>query len=412
MLKSRPAIRVALFILAAIVLLGLPSAWAEEFLTVVDVQVDVTAKSAAAARDQAIADAQRKAFDRLTQRLVPNPADQARIKPSQADIEAMVQDFAVENERVSSVRYIGLYTVRFRSGPVNKFLADAGVSAVVDQKQVVVLPVYRGASGQVLWGQGNPWRLAWDRGGFGDGPVTLILPNGDAFDTGTLSADAAVGGDLAALGAIMQRYHAAGIVVATAEPHDAAQGAASGLTVTASIFDSTGAKGTQTLSIAHEPGELSSKTLLSAVSKLSDSLETAWRETNGLNLVGYAAGTDGGEAAAAPDVPYPITLPLNGIVDWVRVRDRLGALAGVQHLSLDALTRERAAITLDFAGDALALQAALAGSGYVLAQISPADAAGPGSFELRAVGAATPAVGAVQSPLPPSAAPPAAPPVQ
>jgi hypothetical protein len=67
----------------------------------------------------------------------------------------------------------------------------------------------------------------------------------------------------------------------------------------------------------------------------------------------------------------------------VALRDRLGAIPGVQLLSLDALTREGAALTLDFAGDPLALQAALAGSGYVLAQTAPGNAAGPGSFMLR-----------------------------
>ena len=171
MITTRPASLSALFVLIVVVALASFPVRAESFLTVADVPVDVTAKNAAAARDQAIANAQTKAFDRLVRRLVANPADQARIKPSQTEIEALVQDFAIESERVSSVRYIGLYTVRFRAAAVNKYLADAGVNAVGDQQQVIVLPIYRGPSGQVLWGQGNPWRNAWDRGGFGDGPV-------------------------------------------------------------------------------------------------------------------------------------------------------------------------------------------------------------------------------------------------
>src|SRR5277367_5443611 len=97
-------------------------AGAETFLTVSDVPVDVTAKDAAAARDQAIAVAQSKAFDKLVKQLVINPGDQARIHPSQQDIESFVQDFGVENERVSSVRYIGLYDVRFRESQVRKYL--------------------------------------------------------------------------------------------------------------------------------------------------------------------------------------------------------------------------------------------------------------------------------------------------
>jgi len=409
MTTTRPAFLSALFVLIAVVLLAPFSARAESFLTVADVPVDVTAKSAAAARDQAIANAQIKAFDRLVRRLVPNAADQARIKPSQTDIEGMVQDFAVESERVSSVRYIGLYTVRFRAASVNKYLADAGVAALGDQQQVIVVPVYRGPSGQVLWGQGNPWRTAWDRGGFGDGPVTLILPNGDAFDSGTLSADAAAGGDLTALGAIMQRYHATGVVVATAEP-----GAGSSLTVTAAIFDSTGPKGTQTLTITPPPGQQADKVLLTGVSKLSDALQSAWRQSSGTGLVGYAssAEADSGQAASGARTLYAIAVPVGSITDWVKIRDQLGAIAGVQRLTLDALTRNRAAITLDFVGDQLALQAALADSGYVLAQLSPPDASGPGTFELRPSGASPVDQGAGQTAPRAPDSPPPAPPVR
>ena len=108
------------------------SARAETFLTVSDVPVDVTAKDAAAARDQAIAVAQSKAWDKLVKELVTDPAQQARIHPSQQEIESFVQDFGVENERVSTVRYIGLYDVRFREGRVRKYLADSGVTGLGD----------------------------------------------------------------------------------------------------------------------------------------------------------------------------------------------------------------------------------------------------------------------------------------
>src|ERR1700722_8941248 len=107
------------------------SAGAETFLTVSDVPVDVTAKDAAAARDQAISVVQSKAFDKLVKQLVATPSDQARLHPSQQDIESFVQDFGVDNERVSTVRYIGLYNVRFRESLVRKYLADVGVTVAV-----------------------------------------------------------------------------------------------------------------------------------------------------------------------------------------------------------------------------------------------------------------------------------------
>jgi hypothetical protein len=120
---------VQILLLAMAVVAAAP-ARAETFLTVSDVPVDVTAKDAAAARDQAIATAQSKAFDKLVKEMVASPADQARIHPSQQEIESFVQDFGVENERTSAVRYIGVYDVRFRESLVRKYLADSGISAV------------------------------------------------------------------------------------------------------------------------------------------------------------------------------------------------------------------------------------------------------------------------------------------
>jgi hypothetical protein len=367
---------------------------AETFMTVSDVAVDVTAKSAVAARDQAIAAAQRKAFDRLLARLVPNPADQARIKPSQEEVESFVQDFAVQSERSSSVRYIGVYTVRFRTGRLRKYLSDIGVNGITDVQQVLVVPVYVKPDGALLWERGNDWRAAWERGALGDGPVTLILPNGDAFDTGTLSAAAARSGDSGAFDMMLRRYHATGVVVATAE----SRGASGAISITAIPYDSTGAKGTQTFTVEPVAGEQSDRTLLRGVALVAEGLEGAWRrsiETNG--SIGLskplASPVDPSDSIADPSAPgtvYPILMPVSAIGDWVRARDFLSGIGGMHRVSLDALTHGNAAITLEFAGDVLALQGALAGSGYVLVQTAPGNAAGPGLFELRRVGMARP----------------------
>jgi hypothetical protein len=393
------------FLVLALLMAGRP-ALADSTMTVSDVNVDVTAKSAADAREQAIAQAQSRAFDRLVKRLVTDPADQAKIKPGQGEIEGMVQDFAVQSERTSAVRYIGVYTVRFRAGRVRKYLYDAGVASVGSVQEVMVLPVYQTGSGPVLWGPSNPWRSAWDRGGFGDnGPATLILPNGDPFDTGTLSASAAASGDMTALDAIMQRYHIAGVVVASAQPRGA--GPASGLSITVTTYDGTGAKNTQSVTIDPQPGEPADKTLRRGVLMVAQALESQWQQTGGTGFVAYAPppGMDQGpgQASAGAGALYPVSIPLGGIADWAVARERLAAIPGVGGVTLDALTRQGAAVTISFAGDPTALQAALAGSGYTLVQTgavgAPAvPAPGPG-----------PEGAVVAQPLAPPPPPPAEP---
>ncbi len=402
MTTNRRSARFLPFALALLLVALSPPLLAESFMTVSDVPVDVTAKNSAAARDQAIATAQAKAFDRLIKRLVPNAADQARLRPSQADIEGFVQDFAVESERVSSVRYIAQFSVRFRASRISKYLSDSGINTVVDQQQALVLPVYKTAAGTLLWEPANRWRAAWDRGGFGDGPVTLILPNGDPFDTGAISASTAESGDMGAVAALSQRYHAAGIVVAVAEPRGAG-----GLNLTVTTYDQGGSKGTQTVSIDSVAGEQPEKTLLRGVVAAAGALENGWRQSisstgsTGLHQAVVAPDADA-EAQPNPGGPvtsYPIGVAVTRVGDWVKLRNQLTGTVGVQRVALDALTRDGAALTLDFAGDPLALEAALAGAGYVLVQTTPGNAAGPGTFELRPAGAAAHA-------LPPSRAAP------
>jgi hypothetical protein len=221
-----------------------PGARAETYLTVSDVPVDVTAKDANAARDQGIATAQSKAFDMLVKQLVSDPPDQARLHPGQQQIEGFVQDFSIENERVSTVRYIGTYSVRFRESRVRKYLADLGIGGVGP------------AMGQ------------------SDSPAEQV-----------------------------------------------------------------------------PAGALTS---------------------------------------------FPIVASVASIDEWVKLHSQLAGTPGVQRVQLDALTRNGAAMTLDFLGDVIALQTALANSGYMLAQISPADASGPGAFQLRQAGSAPPPQAPVQ----------------
>jgi len=97
---------------------------------VTGVPVDVTAADAATARDQAIVQGQRKAFGMLMEQLVG--ADKAATiqTPSDAALANMVQDFEVESERLSSVRYIGVMTFRFDADSVNALIGRPADSSV------------------------------------------------------------------------------------------------------------------------------------------------------------------------------------------------------------------------------------------------------------------------------------------
>ena len=134
---------------------------ATEAFTVRGVYLDVTAETAAAAREAAHADGHAEAMHRLLDRLLPE-AERARVPPlAPARVVELVKDFEVADERTSDVRYLARLTVRFKAGPVRRLLRRNGLShAETRSKPVVVLPVH-GPTGEArLWEDDNPWLAA------------------------------------------------------------------------------------------------------------------------------------------------------------------------------------------------------------------------------------------------------------
>ncbi len=126
-----PAIVVGLLMLAALSLGTRPAAAQDAAsFTVRDVQVDVTADNVNVARQQAFAKGQRDAFDRLMQRFTTSE-DAAHIPQlSDTELEDLVLDVGVDQEKRSTVRYIATLSVRFKIDGVHKLLHDANIATV------------------------------------------------------------------------------------------------------------------------------------------------------------------------------------------------------------------------------------------------------------------------------------------
>jgi len=97
-----------------------PAPESSETYSVSDVNVDVTADTAAHARDRALAQAERTAYSQLCGRLgMTDNAD----KLGDDVIATLVRSFEVQSERLSAVRYVGVFTIAFNPASVKKKLA-------------------------------------------------------------------------------------------------------------------------------------------------------------------------------------------------------------------------------------------------------------------------------------------------
>src|SRR6516164_11679574 len=154
------------------------------------VRVDATADSAAAARELARVDGQRRALALVIDRLSGSTDSSKRAKLEDKTITDMVESFEVANERMSAVHYLADYTFHFRPSKVRRLVhtADSAPNEMSNKpglaegggKPLIVLPIYKDSAGTVLWEDPNAWREAWAQRSADSGGVRLTVPLGDA----------------------------------------------------------------------------------------------------------------------------------------------------------------------------------------------------------------------------------------
>jgi Uncharacterized protein conserved in bacteria (DUF2066) len=358
-LAARRCAGVALLLVVAATLsaAGLAQDQSESFSATV--KVDATADTAAAARDLARTDGQRRALGVVIDRL-SGSSDNAKLsKLDDKTITDMVESFEVANERMSAVRYLGDYTFHFRPSKVRRLVhiadsaagdggtkpapSDAGSKPAVPEsggKPIVVLPVYKDAGRTVLWDDPNTWRDAWGQRSGDAGPVHLTVPLGDAGDLATIDAGRAEAGKSDALAAIAQQNGGEEAVVALATPRRQGERLV-GLDVSLRRYRSGRLTDAQSTSVDANPGESEDAFLRRA----ADMVATAIARKN-------------------PRSDQPATLsasvPINSLGEWVQVRDRLASVAAVRKVELLSLSRQEAKIQIRYVGSADQLKSSLA----------------------------------------------------
>jgi hypothetical protein len=315
------------------------------------VAVDATADTVAKARELARTDGQRRALAAIAERLAggATPA-----KPPPLDDKAitdLVLSFEVVNERMSAVRYAADYTFYFRPEETRRVLQKAGVVAAEEpSKPVILIPVYQTAGQSRLWEDPNPWRQAWEEqpspgSGGGAGARHLVMPLGDAGDIAAIDAEKARAGDAEALAAIARRNggeDAIVVIVAMRGPPDRP----AGLDATVRRYRAGRPVDSHAEAIVANPGESESDLLRRAVAAIVSDIASGWKD----------------EPAAHYDQEGSLTavLPITGLDDWVRARERLSAVPAIRKIALVTLSRQEATIEIGYVGRIDQLTASLA----------------------------------------------------
>jgi hypothetical protein len=304
------------------------------------VPVDATAGSVTEARERAFTDGRVAALQVVIARLVPK-GDQSKVPPVSAnDVIEMVQEFSVSNEKSSAVRYLADLTVRFSPEAVRRLLHSAHVPfSEVVSKPMVVLPIYNEGS---AWDNSSPWRQAFLNLDSIDGLVPLILPAGDAEDAHLTMAQINAR-DAAALTTLASRYGAAGVVIAKASGSGDIQ-----LTLTAVRGL---APATDTVLSSPGGGATREDNLVTAAKTVVEAISDDWKRQSRV------------EAKQVSQLTALATL--TDIKDWIKIRDAMKDMPLVSKMDLQAITRDRAQVSLRYEGDVTKLPQAFAQQGLV-----------------------------------------------
>ena len=380
--------------------------------SVTGVAVDVTASSAAEARDKAISEAQRKAFEVLFKRLVAEGPGRVVPAVGESDLQRMIQGFEIEQERGSAVRYVASMAFKFRAKAVNTYVTSLGlhlndvaqavattpaatpatapapaIATVAAVKPTLVLPLAQGGAAALPWEERTPWRTAWEDYAAAAGAGRILVPAGELTDVADIGAKEAIGGDAASIAKIAGHYNAGLVVVAALAGADRLDPAAGGQVLVSRYgADGLPVGAGETVAVQATLGEPVTAFLTRAAAAVADTLKAA-------------PATPAVPAAVATDVPVVAGAPITGMADWLEVRRRLTSDPMVTSVELLAMSRSRVDVAIHYRGDVEGLRAMLERDGLTLVPT-------PGGWSLFIKASVVPSVPVASSA--PAAAQPAA----
>lgn len=326
---------------------------ADKLFTVNNVKVDITAESSVKAQQQAFEEARVKAFNILSARMLSEDEIEDFENPDSDIISSLIQDFEIQNEKLSSVRYIASYNFRFKDEEVRRYLSFSGLEYTdVSSKPSLVLPFYQHQGQIALWSPNNIWMQAWGRAVDLEGLVTLIVPLGDITDVQDVSGSDPLQYNQAGLSRILNRYGASEAITMIAVPdqymsmvQSVDEPASGRLNVHIYRTDRGFAEFVQTLGISANQNETLLGLMDRAVKDVNRFLRRDWKSKT--------------LASSGSEQSIEVRIPIVSLRQWTATQNKLRRVNGVSNVKIKSLKPGEAKVELFFNGDVQRLRLAL-----------------------------------------------------
>ena len=188
-----------------------------------EVDVDVTGKDAADARERAMEKAQADGLTDLLSKFAS--PDQVQLITSSMDpkrLATMVRGTEVLDEKISSNRYRARLVLTYDADEISKLIDGGGLptdgtAAAAPIGSFLILPGYEEDGNVMLWEESNPWRAACRAIGLEIATGDIVVPYGDTRDAAIVDAKTLPSANYASLQPMTVRYGVSDVVIVTAK---------------------------------------------------------------------------------------------------------------------------------------------------------------------------------------------------
>lgn len=353
-----------------------PAAWAQATqFNVKGIEVSAEADDGMQARLNAMAQAEKIALTRLFAQSMTEEQAAARVDALKPQvISSLVRGYQVNNEHAGARSYSATIDVQVDAAGARRLLNPEAAPAVAAQPAQAVgvdpmqqalarrshtllfLPVWTKDGKPLLFEPENLWRNAFNQAQRKDARY-LRLPLGDQSDQLVADGLMAMDTTFENLGPLAERYQAGKIVVVTWQDADFAVGDAQQVQVGLKTIARGGDVTEDRLTFARGYGEQQEAFMQRVAQAVINRFEQQ-----------QAAPTppvqEAPQQAYAQQSRLTILSRLNGLEDWITIRQSLQHLPMVQHVALSALSPQQVDMVVQFTGLPDAFEQALQQQGF------------------------------------------------
>ncbi len=302
-----------------------------------EVNIDITAESAAAAREKGMNQAYRSAFLAIAGKITTDDGIKKLSQLTDPQLVNFIQETSVVSEKASDVRYIAKLRITINEALLKTYMREQGIPFVVNSAaNILVIPVFREFAGDapLLWESGNIWRKAWESATIANTTNTYVSLPSDGTNYTALDAEKALRLDGEALDKIAAHMGTRNIYVL-----DAVYNGIEGIKITVLPYNGGNPN---TIFVS---GDRSPDLFAKAIPEVTAYIDSGLRRQN--------------IAMSSRPSEMIVLYNYSTLGDWVKTEKDVKSIASVNGINIDAIGQNKVQFRITYVGSPDDLAAAL-----------------------------------------------------